>query len=93
MSMMDYFKASRNFFTIHRKRDNIRKHSLNLWQETIENCKSSSNLLTGILESFSANIRLVTRVARNYQSHMPRVMSGVINLCLWKSVSSFALVS
>ena len=53
------------------KNDNITKHSVNLWQETIKNYKSSFNALADSWECFLENIRLLAKVARNYWSHMP----------------------
>ena len=44
-----------------KKRDTIRKHS-----QTIENYNSGCNTLNNTWESFSTNIRLLTKVPRNH---------------------------
>ena len=69
--MIHYFLICGKCFCVHQKKDNIRNLSVNLWQETIDNNKSSCNTLADTWESFSTNIRLFTRVARVYYSHMP----------------------
>ena len=84
--MMHYFLVCGKSFCVHQKKDNIRNPSVNLWQETIDNNKSSCNMLPDTWESFSANIRLFTGVARVYYSHMP---SYKWRWCLWLLIYAY----